>query len=128
MKQSSVLTKDIEKVDVTKEIKQKCINKKNGYEKALGKIDKLGSLYIIEFAEGYTAFGEKTRKARRLAEIQWYSRIATEEKNTGKTIKDYITEFKENGIVFDGKTIPEFIDTVEEVKVQETKEVIENEK
>lgn len=114
MKESSVITKDMEKVDVTKEIKLKCINKKNGYEKALGKITKMGTIYIIEFAEGYTAFGEKIRKARRLAEVQWYSRIATEEKNTGKSVKDYLIEFKENGIIFDGKTIPEFIDTVED--------------
>ena len=47
----------------------------------------------------------------------WYSRIAKEEKEEkeekeqNKKVEDYIKEFKENGIIFDGKTIPEFIDT-----------------
>lgn len=54
---------------------------------------------------------KKTRKARRIGELQWYSKIATEEKNNGYELNHYIKEFKQNNIIFNGTDIPEFIDT-----------------
>ncbi len=116
--QNQALTKDIEKVDVTKEMKEKCFRKTKGYESTLGKVEKEGSLYYITFAEGYTAFCEKQRKARKVTEVIWYSKIAKEEKDQNKKLEDYIKEFKKNGIIFDGKTIPEFIDTQESLQAR----------
>ena len=52
----------------------------------------------------------------------WYSKIAKEEKEQNKKLDDYIKEFKENGIAFDGKSIPEFIDTIKDVKARKEKE------
>ena len=105
-----LLTKDIERIDVTKEMKVKCFKKSKGYEKALEKVEKEGSIYYITFAEGYTAFCQKQRKARKVSEVQWYTKIATEQKEENKNEADYIKEFKQNNIICDGKTIPEFID------------------
>ena len=107
---------------MTKEIKKKCYKKIKGYEKTLGKVEKEGSIYYITFAEGYTAFGQKERKARKVTEVLWYSRIAKEEKEQNKKLEDYIQEFKQNNIAFDGKTIPEFVDTIEDVKARKEKE------
>ena len=50
------------------------------------------------------------RYARRISEVMWYSRVATEEKEQHKTYYDYIVGFKQNHIIFDGKHIPIFID------------------
>lgn len=120
MKQTNqTITKDIEKVDVTKEMKEKCFRKTKGYENTLGKVEKQGNLYFITFAEGYTAFCQKQRKARKVTEVIWYSKIAKEEKDQNKKLDDYIEEFKKNGILFDGKTIPEFIDTKESLKARQ---------
>lgn len=113
-----LLTKDIEKIDVTKEMKQKCFRKTKGYESTIGKVEKVGNIYFITFAEGFTAFLQKQRKARKVTEVIWYSKIAKEEKEQNKKLEDYIKEFKENGILFDGKTIPEFIDTKESLKAR----------
>ncbi|MBP3831416.1 MAG: hypothetical protein ILA02_03485 [Clostridia bacterium] len=118
---NSLLTKDIEKVDVTKEMKEKCFSKSKHYEESIKKVTKEGNIYIIEFAEGYSAFTKKTRKARRIGELQWYSKIATEEKNNGYDLNHYIKEFKQNNIIFNGTDIPEFIDTEKKIKTQENK-------
>lgn len=123
MKQTNqALTKELEKVDVTKEMKEKCFRKTKGYENTLGKVEKQGNLYFITFAEGYTAFCEKERKARKVTEVIWYSKIAKEEKDQNKKLEDYIKEFKENKIIFDGKTIPEFIDTEKSLKTRQREE------
>lgn len=123
MKQTNqALTKKLEKVDVTKEMKEKCFRKTKGYENTLGKVEKQGNLYFITFAEGYTAFCEKERKARKVTEVIWYSKIAKEEKDQNKKLEDYIKEFKENKIIFDGKTIPEFIDTEKSLKTRQREE------
>ena len=121
MKQSNVLTKEETRVDVTNEMKERCYNKRKGYETTLEKVEKEGSIYYITFAEGYSAFCQKQRKARRIAEVQWYARIAKEQKEENKKQEDYIKDFKENNIICDGKTIPEFIDIEKNVKVKETK-------
>lgn len=122
MKQTNqTLTKDIEIIDVTKEMKAKCFRKTKGYEDTIEKVEKKGSYYFITFSKDYTAFCEKERIARSVSEVQWFSRIAKEEKELNKTLKDYIKEFKENGIIFDGKTIPEFIDTEESLKARQRK-------
>lgn len=119
---NAVSTKEMKQVkDVTKEVKERLVNKTHHYEDSISKITKSGSIYEITFTDGYTAFGQKTRKARRMPEIQWYSRIATEEKEKGFNLEAQLKEFKDNGIAFDGKTIPEFIDTIEDVKAQEAK-------
>lgn len=111
-KTNQTLTKEIEREDVTNEVKQKCYKKTKGYENSIEKVEKEGSLYFITFSKGYTAFGQNQRKARKIAEVQWYSRIATEEKENGFNLTETLKAFKENGILFDGKTIPEFIDTI----------------
>lgn len=98
--------------DVTGEILDRVFSKKHGYEKSIKKVMKDGKMYHIEFSDGYTAFGEKSRWARRLPEVQWYSRIATEEKELGKTKEQYLEEFKKNKIWFENNEIPEFIDTI----------------
>ena len=123
MKQENqALTKDIQREDVTKEIKQKCYSKTKGYEQAIEKVEKEGNLYYITFAEGYTAFLQKERKARKFTEIKWYLKIAKEEKEQNKKLEDYINEFKANKILFDGKTIPEFIDTEKSLKARKKAE------
>ena len=61
-----LLTKDIERIDVTKQMKEKCFRKTKSYENTIGKVVKEGSIYYITFAEGYTAFLQKERKARKL--------------------------------------------------------------
>ena len=73
MEKTHLLTKDNEKVDVTKEMKERCFRKIKGYENTLGKVEKEGSIYYITFAEGYTAFCQKERKARKITEVLWYS-------------------------------------------------------
>ena len=123
MKQNVLYTKDIEKVDVTKEMKNKCFKKTKGYENTIGKVEKEGTIYYITFAEGYTAFGQKERKARKVTEVMWYSKIATEEKEKGFNLESTLKEFKDNGIIFDGKTIPEFIDTEKSLKARELEKI-----
>lgn len=98
------------------------------YQNAIKKIMQNGRLYQVELTDGYTAFGENTRLARRVPEIGYIARIATEEKESGKKLEDYIKEFKANGIAFDGKSIPQFIDTIEDVKAREEKEANKTEK
>lgn len=122
MKQTNqTLTKDIEIVDVTKKMKEKCFRKTKGYEDTIEKVEKKGSYYFVTFSKDYTAFGEKERIARSVTEVQWFSKIAKEEKELNKTLKDYIEEFKQNGIIFDGKTIPKFIDTEKSLKARQRK-------
>ena len=87
-----------------------------------------GKMYLVELTNGYTAFGEKTRLARRIPEVGFIARIAKEEKEHNKTINDYIKEFTENGIYFDGKTIPQFIDTIEDVEKANEKKAEKAEK
>ena len=111
-KTNQTLTKEIEREDVTNEVKQKCYKKTKGYENSIEKVEKEGNLCFITFSKGYTAFGQNQRKARKIAEVQWYSRIATEEKENRFNLTETLKAFKENGILFDGKTIPEFIDTI----------------
>lgn len=123
MKQNVLYTKDIKKVDVTKEMKNKCFKKTKGYENTIGKVEKEGTIYYITFAEGYTAFGQKERKARKVTEVMWYSKIATEEKKKGFNLESTLKEFKDNGIIFDGKTIPEFIDTEKSLKTREFEKI-----
>lgn len=118
---NQTLTKDTEIIDVTEEMKKRCYKKTKGYEDTIEKVEKKGSYYFITFSKDYTAFCEKERIARSVSEVQWFSRIAKEEKELNKTLNDYIKEFKENGIIFDGKTIPEFIDTEKSLKARQRK-------
>ena len=111
----------ITKEDVTQEMVDRCFSKVKGYEKSIKKVIKEGKEYVITFNEGYTAFLSKTRKARTIGEVVWLSRIATDEKANGYDLAHYIKEFKENKIAFDGKTIPEFIDTIEQVEKRKAK-------
>ncbi len=123
MTKNSLLTKDIEKLDVTEEMKNRCFSKTKHYEKSIKKVTKEGNIYVIEFAEGYTAFTKKIRKARKIGELKWYSQIATEEKTNGYDLNHYIEEFKQNNIVFNGKDIPEFIDTKKDLAKKQKQEV-----
>lgn len=112
----------ITKEDVTQEMVDRCFSKVKGYEKSIKKVIKEGKEYVITFNEGYTAFLSNTRKARTIGEVVWLSRIATDEKANGYDLKHYIEEFKQNNIAFDGKTIPEYIDTIEQVEKRKAKE------
>lgn len=99
--------------DVTELMKGKCADK---YKYSIKKVLKYSKLYKIYFCFGYTAFGEEYRYARKIEEIKWYSRIATEERENKYGLEYYIEEFKRNEIYFDGKNIPIFIDTIEDVQ------------
>ena len=123
MEQNVLSTKELERIDVTKEMKEKCYKKTKGYEETIGKVEKEGNLYYITFSKDYTAFGQKQRKARKVTEVLWYSKVAKEEKEQNKKLEDYIKEFQENGIAFDGKTIPEFIDTKKDLAKKKKMEV-----
>lgn len=112
----------ITKEDVTQEMVDRCFSKVKGYEKSIKKVVKEGKEYVITFNEGYTAFLSNVRKARTIGEVVWLSRIATDEKANGYDLKHYIEEFKQNNIAFDGKTIPEYIDTIEQVEKRKAKE------
>lgn len=91
------------------------------YRDAVKAIKDDGRLYLVELNKDYTAFGQTKRYARSIPEIGFIARIATEEKELGKGYEDYVKEFKENKIAFDGKTIPTFIDTIEKVQKEEAK-------
>ncbi len=112
----------ITKEDVTQEMVDRCYSKVKGYEKSIKSVIKEGKEYFITFNEAYTAFLSKTRKARTIGEVVWLSKIATEEKEKGYDLAHYIEEFKQNKIAFDGKTIPEYIDTIEQVEKRKAKE------
>ena len=105
--------------DVTELMKSKCAEK---YKYSIKKVLKYGHLYKIFFCFGYTAFGEETRYARRIGEVKWYSKIATEEREYNYSLEYYIEDFKRNRIYFDGKNIPIFIDKIEDVMAQATKD------
>ena len=111
--------------DVTKEILPR-IGKT--YQDAVQKISQNGRLYEVVLNDGYTMYGQSIRLARRVPEIGFIARVATEEKNTGKTYEEYIKEFTENNIAFDGKAIPQFIDTKEDIAKAEEKAKIKAEK
>ncbi len=115
----SVKTKEVKIEDVTKDVLPRLAKK---YVNAIGKVMKQGSVYTITFAEGYTIFGQKERKARNIPGIMWYSRIATEEKEEGKfDMAKWEKYFKENKVVWDGQNIPEYIETEEQVKARTEK-------
>lgn len=113
----SVKTKEVEVKDVTKEVLPRLAKK---YAAAIAKVMKEGSTYTITFAEGYTIFGQTERKCKNIPGIMWYSRIATEEKEEGKfDMAKWTKYFTENKVVWDGKTIPEYIETEDQVKARE---------
>lgn len=95
------------------------------YRDAVKNIKDDGHLYLVELNKGYTAFGQTKRYARNIPEIGFIARIATEElpgeDGKQKGYEDYIKEFKDNGIAFDGKTIPTFINTKEQLEKVEAK-------
>lgn len=97
------------------------------YQNAIKTIKSVGRYYIVEMSEGYTCMGMSSRVARRVPEIGFIARCATEEK-LGKGYNDYVKEFTENKIAFDGKAIPQFIDTLEDVKKNNEKAKVKAEK
>ena len=106
-------TKEVTMVDVTKEVLPRLAKK---YVNAIAKVIKTGSEYEITFANGYTIFGQTSRKVKNIPGIMWYSRIATEEKEAGKCDMEMWTKFfNENKIVWDGKNVPEYILTQEQI-------------
>ena len=117
-----VKTKEVKPVNVTNEIMPRLAKK---YANAIAKVMKVGSEYVITFAEGYTIFGQTERKAKNIPGIMWYSRIATEEKEEGKfDMTKWTKYFNENKVVWDGKNIPEYILTQEQIdgKAKKAKE------
>ena len=121
MKELNEKNANLTKEDVTQEMIDRCYSKVKGYEKSIKSVVKEGKIYNITFNDGYTAFLSKTRKARTIGEVVWLSKIATDEKANGYDLAHYIEEFKQNKIAFDGKTIPEFIDTIEQVEKRKAK-------
>lgn len=99
--------------DITIIIKNRISQK---YQPSIKKVLKYKKLYKIYFNFGYTAFLANVRYARHLGEVQWLSKIATEEQKYKYTLEHYIEEFKRNKINFDGKNIPIFIDTYEQIR------------
>ena len=128
MKELNEKNANLTKEDVTQEMKDRCFSKVKGYEKSIKSVIKEGKIYTITFENGYTAFLSNVRKARTIGEVVWLSRIATDEKANGYDLQHYIEEFKQNNIAFDGKTIPEFIDTIEQVEKRKAKEEAEAKK
>lgn len=117
-----VKTKEVKPVNVTNEIMPRLAKK---YANAIAKVMKVGSEYVITFTEGYTIFGQTERKAKNIPGIMWYSRIATEEKEEGKfDMAKWTKYFNENKVVWDGKNIPEYILTQEQIdgKTKKAKE------
>lgn len=108
----------VEIKDVTKEVIDR-VGKT--YQPAIKKITQEGRIYTVELNDGYTVYNEKVRKARRVPEIGFIARVATEQKGNEKANEEYLKEFKANGIWFEGNKIPEFIDTVEDVKARQEK-------
>ena len=108
----------VEVKDVTKDVIDR-VGK--SYQPAIKKITQEGRIYTVELSDGYTCYTQKVRKARRIPEIGFIARVSTEQKGDNKKVEDYLKEFKENGIWSDGKTIPEYIDTIEDVKAREEK-------
>ena len=122
MKELNEKNANLTKEDVTQEMIDRCYSKVNGYDNSIKVVVKEGKIYNITFNDGYTAFLSKTRKARTIGEVVWLSKIATDEKANGYDLAHYIEEFKQNKIAFDGKNIPEFIDTIEQVETRKAKE------
>lgn len=105
--------------DLTKDILPRLAKK---YMSAIGKVEKVEGEYEITFAEGYTIFNQKTRRARNIPGIMWYSRIASEEKAEGGfNFEKWAKYFKENKVVWDGKNIPDYIETEDQVRARTTK-------
>lgn len=117
-KENAKTTKEVEIREVTKEVIDR-VGK--SYQGAIKKITQEGRIYTVELNDGYTCYNEKSRKARRVPEIGFIARVATEQKDNKKSNEEYLKEFKANGIWSDGKNIPEFIDTIEDVKAREAK-------
>ena len=111
-------TKKVEVKDVTKEVIDR-VGK--SYQAAIKKITQEGRIYTVELNDGYTCYNEKSRKARRVPEIGFIARVATEQKGNEKSNEEYLKEFKANSIWSDGKNIPEYIDTIEDVKARNEK-------
>ena len=111
-------TKKVEVKEVTKELIDR-IGK--SYQPAIKRITQEGRIYTVELNDGYTCYNEKVRKARRVPEIGFIARVSTEQKGNEKPNEEYLKEFKQNGIWFEGNKIPEYIDTVEDVKARQEK-------
>jgi len=123
-KQNAKTNEKVEVKEVTKDLIDR-IGK--SYQGAIKTITQEGRIYTVELNDGYTCYNEKSRKARRVPEIGFIARVATEQKGNEKANEEYLKEFKANGIWSDGKTIPEFIDTIEDVKAREAKVKTEKE-
>lgn len=78
------------------------------------KVLKYKKLYKVYFCFGYTAFGEEYRYAENIAGVKWYSKVATLERENG--LEYWIKWLNNSHIVWDGKTIPRFIYTAEQVQ------------
>ena len=92
----------VEVKEVTKEIIDR-IGK--SYQGAIKKITQEGRIYTVELNDGYTCYNEKSRKARRVPEIGFIARIATEQKGNATVVtipKSFNvkpgTEFRLDGI------------------------------
>lgn len=102
-----------EKVDVTENMIRVVTKKNRPFVKS---IISDGKIYIVNLTKGNTAFLENSRKARTQGEINWIANEARICAEKPKTLEDYVKEFKANNIDFDGKTIPEYINTTKSTK------------
>lgn len=93
---------------------------KNIYDESwkysIKKVLKYKKLYKIYFCFGYTAFGEEFRYANNIAGVKWYSKVATLEREYSYGFDYWKHWLNTHNIVWDGKNIPTFIYTEEQVK------------
>ena len=135
MKKANLLTKDIEKIDVTKDdnkidiettIKGEDITKyvlprlSKKYVASIKKVIKDGRSYIIIFNEDYTVFQQSSRKCKDIFGVMWYSKMATEEKQKGYSFEYWKKWLDKEKIVWDGKNIPEYLWTKEQYEKYNT--------
>lgn len=99
--------------DVTEFMKRRYDEK---WKYSVKKVLKYKNLYKVYFCFGYTAFGQEFRYAETIAGVKWYSKIATLERENNYGFEYWKNWLNNNNIVWNGKDIPIFIYTEEQVK------------
>lgn len=135
MKDNSFPTKDMKKIENTKEIddkKSEVIPKGEDYTQyvlpripkshinTIKKVYKNGRNYTIIFNDGFTAFNQSIRKCKDIFGVMWYAKIASEEKQKGFSFEYWKKWLDKEKIVWDGKNIPEYLWTKEQYEKYNT--------
>lgn len=146
MKDNSFPTKDIKKIEITKEnnknkVTDELKDKKTeviakgedftqyvlaripkSHIETIKKVYKNGRNYTIIFNDGFTAFQQTSRKCKDVFGVMWYAKIATEEKQKGFSFDYWKNWLDKEKIVWDGQHIPEYLWTKEQYKKYNVKE------